>query len=217
MPSIYYNRNFRPQYFYHIFNRGAYKHKIFHDKDDYEDFLGILAYYLKYPKAKKLSYHKTVKQPHILVPNQYVDSVRLVAYCLMPNHFHLILKQLPSATKHTNISNLMRRVSITYAMHFQYKYKHAGTLFEGKYKNVVVDSNEQLLYLSKYIHQNPNKLVKNIKKYPYSSLPQYLKEVEPVDWLYPEYVYKLTKNYYHFFISKPTDADAKKIEPLILE
>lgn len=208
MPSVYYHRNFKPQYFYHIFNRGAYKHKLFHDKEDYEDFLGILAYYLKYPRAKKLSYMKTVKRPHILVPNQYVDSVRLVAYCLMPNHFHFILKQLSSATKQTNISNLMRRVSITYAMHFQYKYKHTGHLFEGKFKNVIVDSSEQLLYLSKYIHQH---------KTPQSSLPVYLKQTEQLDWLYPKYVEKLTKNYSKFLASATSEINTKKIESLALE
>jgi len=208
MPSEYFNRNFRPQHFYHIFNRGAYKHKIFHDKADYEDLLGILTYYLRYPKAKKLSYMKTVKRPHMLVRNQYVDSVRLVAYCLMPNHFHFILKQMPSATKQTGISNLMRRVMITYAMHFQYKHKHTGTLFQGRYKNVIVDTNEQLLYLSKYIHKHQT---------PYSSLPVYLKDTEPLDWLYPEYVLKLTKNYSSFLTSPIKETDANKIKSLTLD
>ena len=201
MPSKYYNRNFKPQYYYHIFNRGSYKHRIFHDKADYEDFLGILAYYLKYPKAKKLSYMKTVKRPHLLVRNQYVDSVRLVTYCLMPNHFHFILKQMPSANKKTGISNLMRRVMITYSMHFQYKHKHQGNLFQGRYKNVKIDTNKQLLDLSKYIHLNPAKLTKKLETYPYSSLPHYLKQAKPVNWLYPEYVLKLVNNYSKFIKS----------------
>ena len=206
MPSEYYNRNFRQQHYYHIFNRGAYKHKIFHDKEDYEDFIGILTYYLKYPTARKFSYQKLVKQQKLLVRNQ-LDSVRLVAYCLMPNHFHFILKQMPSADKKTGISNLMRRVMITYSMHFQYKHKHTGALFQGRYKNVIVDTNAQLLHLSNYIHKH---------KTPYSSLPIYLMQTDPLDWLYPEYVLKLTKNYQQCLTSTK-DKQTQKLKSLILE
>ncbi len=216
MPSKYYNRNFKPQHFYHIFNRGAYKHKIFKDKQDYEIFSDILAYYLKYPRTKYFSYQKLVNK--FEVPNlEKEPTVHLVTYCLMPNHFHLLLKQLPKAKKKNNISNLMRRLSITYAMHFQNKYKHTGSLFEGKFKSVVVDTSEQLLYLSKYIHKNPIKLVNKLENYPYSSLPVYLKQAEPLDWLYPKYVTKLTKNYFKFFKTTITDKEAGKIETLTLE
>ena len=217
MPSKYYNRNFRPQHFYHIFNRGAYKNNIFRDQEDYETFTRILTYYLKYPTAKRFSYPKYVKRPYLRVRNSHVDTVRLVAYCLMPNHFHFILKQTPSADKKTNISNLMRRVMITYSFHFQYKHKHSGALFGSRYKNVVVETDEQLLYLSKYIHLNPSKLTKNLNGYPYSSLPYYLKQTEPVSWLYPEYALKLTRNYYQFFKSPTKETDTKKIESLTLE
>ncbi len=217
MPSKYYNRNFKSQHFYHIFNRGAYKNKIFLDESDYKDFSGMLIYYLKYPTAKKYSYLKQAKQPNILVPNQYIDSVKLIAYCLMPNHFHLILKQMPQASKKTGISNLMRRAMITYSMNFHYKYKHSGSLFESKYKNVVVDTNNQLLYLSKYIHQNPVKLTRKLENYPYSSLSHYLKQHQPVNWLYPEYVLKLTKNYYNFFKSPTTKSETKYLKELTLE
>ena len=197
MPSEYYNRNFRPQYYYHIFNRGAYKHKIFKDTQDYETFIEILIYYLTYPTAKHFSYKKLVNKPYIKVPNLYVDSVRLISYCL-----HFILKQTPSADKKTNISNLMRRTMITYSMHFHYKYKHSGSLFESKFKNVIVDTKEQLLHLSKYIHKHQTN---------YSSLPIYLKETEPVNWLYPEYVLKLTKNYYQFFKSPTKKTHTEKL------
>ena len=111
----------------------------------------------------------------------------------------------------------MRRLSITYAMHFQYKHKHTGVLFEGKFKNVIVDSSEQLLHLSKYIHLNPTKMAKKVGNYPYSSLPTYLKQTEPLDWLYPKYVLKLIKNYNQFIYSPTKESDAKKIESLTLE
>jgi len=115
---------------------------------------------------------------------------------------------MPSVDKKTNISNLMRRLMITYAMYFQHKHKHHGAIFQGRYKNVIVDSNEQLLHLSKYIHQHQT---------PYSSLPIYLKQAEPTDWLYPEYTLKLTKNYSKFLTSPTKEQAVKKLEPLTLE
>lgn len=220
MPSKYYNRNFKPQYFYHVFNRGAYKNKIFLNEQDYETFTEILTYYLKYPTAKHFSYKNKTENPYVKVPNLGIDSVRLIAYCLMPNHFHFILKQMPSATDKTGISNLMRRVMITYSMYFQYKYNHTGTLLQGRYKNVIVDTDEQLLYLSKYIHQNPSKLVKNLSTYLYFSLPIYLKISKPDKsnkWLHPEYIFKLTSNYSKFFTSPTKESHTKLIEKITLE
>jgi len=214
MPSKYYYRNFKPQYFYHIFNRGAYKNKIFLDQKDYQTFTDILAYYLKYPKTKNFSYQKKVNKFQV---RNLENTVHLTAYVLMPNHFHLLLKQLPSATPKTNISNLMRRFIITYAMYFQNKYKHTGTIFQSRYKCVLVDSKEQLLYLSKYIHQNPQKLQPNLANYPFSSYPTYINKAEILGWLHPEYVLKLTKNYQQFVKQPTSESDRNQFTPLTLE
>jgi len=214
MPSKYYYRNFKPQYFYHIFNRGAYKNKIFLDQKDYQTFTDILAYYLKYPKTKNFSYQKKVNKFQV---RNLENTVHLTAYVLMPNHFHLLLKQLPSATPKTNISNLMRRFIITYAMYFQNKYKHTGTIFQSRYKCVLVDSKEQLLYLSKYIHQNPQKLQPNLANYPYSSYPTYINKLETPEWLHPEYILKLTKNYQQFVKQPTSESDRNQFTPLTLE
>ena len=217
MPSKYYNRNFRPQHYYHVFNRGAYKNKIFLDKKDYEIFTSILTYYLNFPTAKHFSYQKRADNPYVKVPNLDIDSVHLVAYCLMPNHFHFILKQTPKATKQTNISNLMRRLMITYAMYFQNKYKHTGALLQGRFKNVVVDSKEQLLYLSKYIHENPLPIQKNLNKYPYSSYSAYINKLDTPKWLHPEYVLKLRPNYQQFIKTPTQESVIEKFTPLTLE
>lgn len=217
MPSKYYHRNFKPQHFYHILNRGAYKNKVFLDKDDYQTFTDILTYYIKYPTAKFYSYKHLTPNPYIKVPNLYIDSVRLVAYCLMPNHFHLILKQTPKADSHTNITNLMRRLTITYSMYFQKKYQHDGSLFQGKYKSVTVDSNQQLLYLSKYIHLNPQKLTNKLINYLHSSYPAYLNKIDVPKWLHPNYVLKLTKNYKRFIQYPTSIAETEKIEALTID
>lgn len=102
----------------------------------------------------------------------------------------------------------MRRTMVTYAMEFQNKYKHTGTIFEGRYKNVEVDSNKQLLYLSKYIHQHQT---------PYSSLPIYLKQTEPLDWLYPNYVLKLTNNYSQYLNTPVKESESDQFSSLTLD
>ena len=220
MPSKYYNRNFKSQHFYHLFNRGSYKNKVFIDQKDYQTFISILSYYLKSPTAKHLSYFPRIKKPLSRVkPPSDIPTIHLVAYCLMPNHFHLLVKQLPRANKKTNISNLMRRTMVTYALYFQSKYQHQGHLFQGKYRNVTVDTNEQLLYLSKYIHLNPSTIIKKSIKYPYSSLAIYLKQSEPLDWLYPNYVLELNHDYSKYLkqVDKQSQSQIDNFSTLTLD
>ena len=192
MPSKYYLRQFQPGHYYHIFNRGAYQHDIFLNQQDYQFFTLILAYYLKYPKVKPLSYITSTKNPFTgrlsEVRNLYMNSLHLVAYALMPNHFHLLIYQNNSKA---TISDLMRRLTITYAMYFQKQHNHSGALFQGRYKNVLVESEDQLLYLSKYIHQNPKNLTKKLANYPHSSYPAYIGKVSPPKWLHSEHILKL--------------------------
>lgn len=209
MPSKYYNRNFRPQHSYHILNRGAYKKDIFLEKEDYQVFVDILSYYLIYPRSKYFSYTKIVNKLEV---TNLEETVHLVAYCLMPNHFHLLLKQLPKATERTNISNLMRRLMIAYAMYFQNKYKHEGAIFQGRYKNVEVDTDEFLIDVSKYIHKNPEKMSAKLENYIHSSYPAFINKIELPEWLHPEYVLKLQKDY-KTFVELPFDqGEMKKLE-----
>lgn len=177
MPSIYYERHFVPGCFYHVYNRGAHQQKIFLDDQDYQNFISILAYYLQYPTGLPLSLKSKLLPTHFQVRNleKQVPSCTLLAYCLMPNHFHFMIKQLDNDL---TISDLMRRLSVTYAMYFNDKYHHSGTILQGKYKNVLVENECQWIYLSKYIHRNPLHLPRSEPKilsdYPYSSYPSYL-------------------------------------------
>ena len=92
--------------------------------------------------------------------------VEVISYCLNPNHFHLILKQL----KDGGISEFVKRLSGGYTGYFNYKYKRNGVLFQGKFKSIYIDSNEYLLYLSAYV--NGNYIIHKIddKKWKFSSL-----------------------------------------------
>ena len=179
MPSIYYRRNFRPGNFYHIFNRGANKLNIFKDVIDYSTFTDILQYYINYPSGKALSIlqrHAKKSKTKLLKVRNLESSFEIHSYCLMPNHFHFLIYQKNKPTQNNSITNYMRRVMITYSMFAKHKYKRSGTLFQGRYKNVIVDSTEQLLHLSKYIHRNPLPLLKSqpLSTYPYSSYQDYL-------------------------------------------
>ncbi|KKS79209.1 MAG: hypothetical protein UV54_C0039G0008 [Candidatus Beckwithbacteria bacterium GW2011_GWA2_43_10] len=167
-------RDFTPNTYHHIFNRGSFKQKVFRKKKDYDTFIDILKYYLRYPTLSPLS-----KLSHLKLENagktkqQTVKPYKLNAFCLMPNHVHFLLFQ---QEKSPNLSDFMKKVSITYAMYFQQQYQHSGTLFQGKFKSVKIFDNPQLLYLTKYIHLNPVKITEGSdpSDYPYSSLADYL-------------------------------------------
>lgn len=174
MPNKYFIRNFQPRTYHHIFNRGSFKHKVFRKKKDYETFIDILKYYLRYPTLSPLSKLSHLKLANASKTKQpAVKPYRLNAYCLMPNHFHLLLFQKESSP---TLSDLLKKISVTYAMYFQQQYHHSGRLFEGRFKSVKVFDYPQLLYLTKYIHLNPIKLTEGShpSNYPYSSLRDYL-------------------------------------------
>lgn len=191
MPSRYYKRNFIKGYYYHIYNRGANKEKVFWDNEDYQTFTDILAYYLIFPMGKPLSILNRIERNASAnenkVPNLAKEAtlVKLSAYCLMPNHFHFILKQFGEPSEENSISNLMRRTIITYAMYTKKKYNHAGTLFQGKFKNILVQTDSQLQQLSKYIHRNPTEIQGSepLQKYQFSSYKYFIGEELPPVWI----------------------------------
>lgn len=154
--------------YYHIYNRGVEKRIIFEDQQDYAVFLSYLKTYLT-PKdiphlQKELSEANTainrssiLRQLHL---NNFSDEIKLLAYCLMPNHFHMLVKQ----TSSDSIDNFINSLNTRYVMYFNRKYKRIGPLFQGVYKAVLVKTDEQLLYLSAYIHKNPSKLLRVIDR-----------------------------------------------------
>ena len=125
-----------PRALYHITARGNAKQNIFLNKDDFNDFLIILC--------------KVTKRYHLL----------LHCYCLMHNHYHLLLE-----TPEGNISQGIRQLNGTYTQQFNKKYQRVGHLFQGRYKSILVEKENYLLELSRYIALNPQRanLVKNPK------------------------------------------------------
>lgn len=149
---------------YHIYNRGNGRMKIFRDEQDYLNFLKRLRMVLGKARGTLAS---TIR----LVPFES-DDFSLIAYCLMPNHFHLHVLQRGDVP----ISKLILKLCTSYSMYFNHKYDHVGHVFQDQFKAVLVESDNQAAALSAYIHQNPKTagLIPVAEQWPYSSYPDYI-------------------------------------------
>lgn len=163
--------------YYHIFNRSISGYIIFNNSDDYLRMLNIIDlcrfvdFKYKFSEFDVLS----LKKQSLIITELKESSqalVEIVAYCLMPTHIHLILKQIEDK----GITKYLARISNSYTRFFNIKHKRKGPLWEGHFKNVLVDSDEQLLHLTRYIHLNPcsASLVENPKDWAYSSCCEYI-------------------------------------------
>lgn len=177
MPS---NRNvvLATKEIYHIFNRGVERREIFTDKWEYRRALDTISYYrfleppIRYSKYIILDKKRRIQLLNALLTSQL--QVDVLAFCLMPNHFHLLLKQ----TANTGISRFVSKFCDSYSKYFNIKHDRVGPLFQGPFKAVRVESEEQLIHLSRYIHLNPisSFLIKEseLDSYSWSSLHEYL-------------------------------------------
>lgn len=152
--------NFANNHFYHIYNRGVDKRVIFQESGDYVRFIHYLyelnniistsnlsrsiVIYLN--EGGETSFIKSIKERQ--------ELVKVICFCLMPNHFHLILEQLVE----DGISKFMQKLGTAYSMYFNTKYKRSGVLFQGLFKAKIIDNEEYLLQLLRYIHLNPLEL-----------------------------------------------------------
>lgn len=155
MPSVGIYKTYVENENYHIFNRGNNKRVIFKERQDYQVFL-------KY-------FWELVEHPYPIGTRRESDIVPL-CYCLMPTHFHLLLKQ----TSKTGITNLMKRLIVKYVMYFNKKYGRVGRLFQSIFKAKHIGDEAYLLHLSRYIHINPVETTRKLSSYPYSSYSTYL-------------------------------------------
>lgn len=157
MPSRNTIKEFIPEAYYHVYNRGVEKRVIFLDDQDYTVFLGLLKKYLTGSREGMTHHHKF---------ETLGEQVKLLAYCLMPNHFHLLFYQQSEDA----ITKLMRRVTTGYVMYFNQRYARVGGLFQGRYKASQITADAYLHHISRYIHLNPE----DYKHWPYSSYTCYV-------------------------------------------
>ncbi|MFM7088210.1 MAG: transposase [Candidatus Paceibacterota bacterium] len=176
--------------YYHIYNRGNSKQKIFRDKADYDRFVKYL--YLC-NSNKNINFRDNIVSSSIdafsFERGQVLVSIG--AWVLMPNHFHLYLSisLTPGVGREegeggkNEITDFMHKLSSAYAKYFNEKYKRTGSLFEGRFKAVLVTKDNQAKYLFSYIHLNPIKLIqKDWKEKGVKSTPKALEFLESYKW-----------------------------------
>lgn len=169
---------------YHIVNRGIASQPIFLKKSDYQRCIDTLLYYQN--KSPSLRYSFFIRLP-LQRKSDFLDQlkaeknllVELIAYCIMPNHIHLLVRQIDSA----GISHFMSNFANSYTRYFNTKEGRIGPLFQGKFKAVRIETDDQLLHVSRYIHLNPFssyvvKKIDDIIHYPYSSFREYISLTE---------------------------------------
>ena len=170
---------FVPGETYHIFNRSIARQPIFKQKRDYQRIIDLVNYYRftkpplrfshynRLPEDKREQYSST----H-LVNNKLMLDIH--AYCIMPNHFHFLIS--PKTT--LAVSDFMRNIQNAYSKYFNMKYKRTGSLFQFMFKAVRVESDEQMMHTSRYIHLNPvtsfQIQISDLDNYPYSSFKNYV-------------------------------------------
>lgn len=154
---------------YHIYNRSIAGFKIFRFDNNYQRMMDTISYYNTESPLCKFSDKPNTPKPGLGVGSKLV---RIVAYCLMPTHFHLILQHL----KEGSISQFINLVLKSYSKFFNVKHNRKGPLWEGPFKNVLVETDEQLFHLTRYIHLNPptDFLVDNPRDWKFSSYGEYL-------------------------------------------
>jgi len=176
--------------FHHVMNRGRNHQVIFRDDDDFEVFLNTLS------EANK------------------EHSAVIHAYCLMSNHYHLLIE-----TPKANLREIMKHVNGLYTQRYNRKHKKDGTLFRGRYKSVLVDEDAYLLQLTRYIHRNPlevkKKIVHELADYPWSSYPAYINQAKPESWLFREKTYTMLAHRHRYkgymnYVEKGIDEDLKR-------
>lgn len=167
--------------FFHIYNRGVDKRTVFTEKKEYERFSRSL--YEFNDENHRFGY-STLSEPRINHASERIQHVRIVCYCLMPNHYHLLLEQLRVG----GVSRFMHKLGNGYTKYFNLRHQRSGALFESTYKAKHVPTTDYLVHLSRYIHLNPleinvkadyplsnlSALNNQLLSYPWSSYQQYL-------------------------------------------
>ena len=174
MPSRNIVKDYVPESYYHIYNRGVEKRKVFLDDQDYTVFLNLLKRYLSNGSQKDNYGRDGVT---------FYNDIELLAFCLMPNHYHLLIHV---GDNPRSMSELIKRVSTAYTMYFNKKYTRVGHLFQGRFKASRITSDPYLLHISRYIHRNPD----DYFNWQYSSFPYYAKGWA-ADWVRPQKIYDL--------------------------
>lgn len=201
---------------YHILNRSVQGIPVFKGARECEHFLEAMGYYLQVNPLVKFSLYKFNKDRYPLNLDQRL--VTIVNFSIMPNHFHFTLRQEVDK----GIKKFIQKLTNSFAHYFSVKYQSKGHIFEGNFKAVRVEDEEQLIHLSRYIHLNPvsSYLTERPEDYLYSSYRVYLGD-ERSEIIDPSLVlnnFSSPKEYEEFVLArKDYQRELEKIKHLILE
>lgn len=159
---------------YHVYNRGVAKQALFHDNHDYRYFLDALSYYLEESTTLRFSMLPDEVRFGLSRSMPEQPLVKVLAYCLMPNHFHFVLQQLQD----DGVTHCLRKALNSYTRAYNTRHRRVGPLFQGRFQAKRVEDDEQLLHLTRYVHLNPlmAKLTESAEQYRWSSMDAYLKK-----------------------------------------
>lgn len=165
---------------YHVFNRSVARQPIFLSNRDYQRALDVLNFYSYFDPPLRFSHYKRLPESQ---KTEFIENLRekgekqveIFAFCLMPNHFHFLIKEI----REKGISTFMSNLQNSYAKYFNLKNDRSGTLFQTMFKAVRIETDEQFIHVARYIHLNPITafILNNIEDltiYPWSSFPIYL-------------------------------------------
>lgn len=154
--------------YYHVFNRGVGQMPIFLSQNDYKRFLKTTFYY----QIEGVKPRFSIFAPTVVELDKSKKIVELISFCIMPNHFHFLLRQESDG----GVIEFIRKLCNSYAKYFNIKNKRVGPLFQGEFKAVHVETEEQLIHLSRYIHLNPlvGYVASDLEYYKWSSYKEFL-------------------------------------------
>lgn len=174
---------FIPNEVYHVFNRSIARLPIFIERSDYGRVLDLINYYrfsrppLRFSHYKRLSVERKIEFEKLFMVNKN-SMLEILAYCIMPNHFHFLLRP----KKNNAVSDFMRNLQNSYSKYFNTRRGRTGSLFQFMFKAVRMETDQQLLHVSRYIHLNPAtsylREIKDLDTYEWSSFKDYISNVK---------------------------------------
>ncbi|MEK9175510.1 MAG: transposase [Patescibacteria group bacterium] len=214
---------------YHIYNRGVEKRDVFLDDHDRKRFMYNLFIFNDYRLVINVNRMMEVRLPSI---DEREKMVEILAFCLMPNHFHILLKQITE----NGTTEFLRKLGTGYTNYFNLKYKRVGPLFQGKYKCALIKDDKHFMYLPHYIHLNPvgisvqkmrEKNVKNLKQiedflksYRWSSYLDYIGKTnvpEILDKQFLDELFRGPEHYQKSIVQWLKDGDIEYLNDIALE
>ena len=157
---------------YHVYNQSIANYRIFNNDSEFSRIIELIQYYQR--EKQKVNFSK-FKEYNMHLKENILDEeklVEIICYCPIPTHFHLALKQL----REQGISKFVNKIFNSYSHYFNIKHNRKGPLFAGRFKKVIVRTDEQLLHLTRYIHLNPVTagFIDNPEDWKYSSYKEYI-------------------------------------------